>query len=348
MKRLGKISFWPILYLVIFLLSISISCTHEPEDFGLNDTICFDTQVLPLLQNSCGISGCHDVQSAEEGFIAVDYESILKAVKPGEPRQSKLYSVLTDIWSEHFMPPDKPLTPEQRNIIQLWIAQGAMNTVCETTNPIGNGEGNENPDPIDYGDSICFVQNILPVFLSSCGTTGCHDAATHKDGYTLIDYTSIMSDNEGIIPNNPGESKFYKVVTEDEPGDIMPPPPRTPLTTEQIANLRKWIEDGALNSDCPDSSCDTSDIISFSTQVYPILQKNCTSCHSSTLANGGVKLNNYANVQTTAEAERSGISILTGSIRGLNDFADMPPNNQLDECSIRIIELWIQQGVLNN
>lgn len=111
----------------LFLASLP-SCTHEPENLEGLDTVCFDTQVLPIIQTSCGIAGCHD--GSEEGFLAADYFSIMESVTPGDARASELYKVITDINGENMMPPDRPLTQEQRNIIQVWIAQGAENSQC--------------------------------------------------------------------------------------------------------------------------------------------------------------------------------------------------------------------------
>jgi hypothetical protein len=306
MNRSGSV--WQLLILLLFVLQIplSISCTHEPEDLFLSDTICFDTQVLPLLQTSCGMTGCHDGSGEAEGFRLAGYESIIGLVVPGEPKKSKLYKVTTDLWSEHFMPPDNPLSETQRNIIQVWILQGAENTTC---NP--DLSGPEPPVNIDYGDSVCFVQDILPIFLSSCGTTGCHDAVTHSEGYQFTDYTSVTS--RGLIPYNAGSSKIMEVITENESDDRMPPPPREPLSSEQINLLQTWINEGAMNSNCPDAICDTSGTISFSTQVFPILQNYCVSCHNSSFANGGIMLNNYTNTRTAAETERSGTSLLIGA-----------------------------------
>jgi len=104
------------------------SCTHEPENLDGLDTVCFETQVLPVIQTSCGMTGCHD--GSAEGFLATDYPSIMETVIPGDPRSSKLYKVITDINSDDMMPPERPLTQEQRTIIQVWIAQGAENTLC--------------------------------------------------------------------------------------------------------------------------------------------------------------------------------------------------------------------------
>lgn len=328
------------------------SCTHDPVFISEMDTICFEKQILPVLQNSCGISGCHDSGSESEGFDATDYHSVMKSVTPGDVHESKLYSVITDIWSENMMPPDRPLTLEQRTAIHLWIAQGAQNTTCsepppDTTGNGNNGGNNGGNNPPD--DSICFVQDILPIFSSSCAISGCHDAATHEDGFTLTSYATITSNPESIVPYNPGESKIYKVVTENESDDRMPPPPMSALSTEQIEKLRKWILDGALNSDCPDSSCDTTGTIEFSSQVWPVIQTNCVSCHNADFASGDVILDNYDGVKTYADLEMNGIPVLVGTIRKLSGFAPMPPNeSRVSDCDARQIEIWIEQGKLNN
>lgn len=211
---------------------LSVSCTHEPAGIEDLDPVCFDTQILPILQTSCGISGCHD-GSGEEIRIS-DYNSVMEIVTPGDPHGSKLYRVITSINGENLMPPKNPLTREQRTLIQLWIAQGAKNTTC------GSGDG------------------------SSSG------------------------------------------------------------------------------------GCDTTGTISYSTQVFPILQANCIGCHNNSSANGGVNLSSYSQVKTIAETLRSGTPLLQGTIRRMQGFVAMPQTFALDECSIRKIELWIAQGVQNN
>lgn len=322
---------------------IQLRCTHEPINFEELDTVCYNTQVQPLLINSCGVSGCHDAASASEGLNVHSYQSIMQFVVPGKPRESELYNVLIDIWSDNLMPPDNPLTAEERNIIQVWIAQGAMETFCEDTS--GNNGGPIIP-PVPV-DTICFQQDILPIFLSGCATTDCHDAASHQEGYNLTSYTNIMNSG-GIVPFNPGNSEIYEVITEDESEDRMPPSPRSPLTARQIEAIDRWITDGALNSDCPDRACDTLENISYSNQIQPIIQNNCLSCHNSTPANGGVLLNSYENVRTAVETQRGGTSLLLGAIRRENGFSAMPPDYNLSTCDIRIFELWVDQGMPGN
>lgn len=335
---------WKI-FSLISLTTLLLSCTHDPLLIDELDEVCYETQVKPILLNSCGVSGCHDTYSSEEGFNAHDLQSIMQLVEPGEPRKSKLYTVLTDLWGEHFMPPDNPLSAKERNIIQIWIAQGANTEDCSTN----NGGTGDNPDePPVKSDTVCFVQDILPVFMSGCGTSGCHDETTRADGYVLTNYSNIMSGEEGIVPYNPESSEIYEKITTSESDERMPPPPRSPLPADQINAIRTWIENGALNSDCPDANCDTLSEISFLSQITPIIESNCLSCHNSTQASGGIQLNNYTNIKSSVDENRNGTPLLLGAIRRENNFSAMPPSFSLDDCDQRIFELWVEQGMPNN
>lgn len=329
--------------LLLFLtamLPAFVSCKHEPAFLDGFDTICFDSQILPVMQISCGIAGCHDAGSASEGFIATNYESVSQAVVPGDVRGSLLYQVITDINGESMMPPDQPLSKAQRMLIEVWIAQGSMNTVCETVvNP---------PEDIPDSDTLCFVQDILPVFLSSCGTTGCHDVTSHVEGYIFVNYNTIMQKSESIVPFYPFQSKVYEVVTQSNSDDRMPPPPASSLTSEQINSLRKWIESGALNSDCPVVGCDTNGLVSFSGKITPLIQTNCVSCHNTSNSQGGVNLNGYQQVKYYADLKVNNISLLAGVIGKMPGFSGMPPTWTLSDCSKRQIVLWIEQGKLDN
>ncbi len=328
--------------LLISILTIS-SCRHDPMGIEQLDTVCFNTQVLPILQTSCGISGCHD-NYGEAGFTTQSYDDIMKIVKSGSAKRSKLYEVITTTGGEGMMPPDRPLTREQRTIILVWIEQGAKNKVCVPDNGGGGGGGG---DPLNY-DTICFNQNIQPLLLSSCGKTGCHDAISHKEGYILTSYTTLRQNADAIIPFYPNSSKIYKVITATDPGDRMPPPPDPALTTDQKELIRKWISQGALNSDCPWTACDTSGTISFTQKVWPIVQNNCLGCHNATNASGGVNLSSYTQVKYYAETLRTGTPILIGALRHKPGFIAMPPSGILNNCQLRTFELWIQQGMLDN
>ena len=111
-------------------------------------------------------------------------------------------------------------------------------------NPGGGTVGNENNcDP----NVVYFEQQILPIIVSNCAKSGCHNSIDHEEDIVLNSYSSIMSDGE-ISAGNPGNSELYEVITETDPDDIMPPPPHSPLTSAQIALIRTWIQQGAPNN----------------------------------------------------------------------------------------------------
>lgn len=329
-----------LLLLFISPLLFNNSCKHDPMGIEQLDTVCFETQILPALQTSCGISGCHDAFTGEGGFSATDYNSIMQIVNPGNAAKSKLYQVITDIKSDEMMPPNRPLSKELRTLILVWIEQGANNTAC-----INGGGGGGNQQNMD---TICFSQNIAPIIQSSCGKTSCHDIITHEGDYILTNFNTLMQNSEGIIPFNPNGSKIYKVITTTDAGDIMPPPPNPPLTIEQKEQIRKWISQGALNSNCPWTTCDTTGVITFSLHLQPIIQNSCLGCHNPSNANGSVDLSNYTQVKYYSETLRNGIPIIMGALNHTVGFKPMPPSGILSTCQIRTFELWISQGMLNN
>jgi hypothetical protein len=287
------------------------------------------------------MSGCHGNGSDEGDFVVKDYESILKIVKPFNASSSKLYRVITDINSDNFMPPNRPLPLQLRTQIMVWIEQGAKNVICL---PEDNGNGG---DPINY-DTICFNQSILPILLSSCGKVGCHDAISHQGDYVLTSYSTLTQRPTSIVPFDLVNSKIFKVITQPNPEDVMPPPPEERLTNNQIELFSEWILEGALNSDCPWTACDTINPISFSQQVWPIIQNNCLGCHSASNPSGGVNLSNYSQVKYYCETLENETPILIGSVLQLPSFTPMPPSGALAFCQTRTIELWIEQGLLDN
>lgn len=201
------------------------------------------------------------------------------------------------------------------------------------------------PEPVVYEapcdpDVVYFVQDVLPLLVSSCAQTGCHNTASHEDGIILESYEVIMSHADLVVPGEPGESELIEVLYETG-DDLMPPPPNAPLTAEQINTLTRWIEQGALNLSC--SECDTTSV-TFSGSILPLLSTSCAGCHSGASPDGGVDLTTFSNVVTAINANN-----LMPSIRQEAGASAMPPaGNALNECQIHMFELWIADGMPNN
>ncbi|MBK7763444.1 MAG: hypothetical protein IPI46_08720 [Bacteroidetes bacterium] len=190
-------------------------------------------------------------------------------------------------------------------------------------------------------DTVYFTNDILPILISNCTMSGCHDVASHEEGVILTDYANIMATAD-VDPGNATSSDLYKVLIKTDPDKIMPRPPMSPLSATQIAMIKKWIEQGARNNSC--TSCDTSGEMKYTTHIVPIIQTNCAGCHSATNMSGGIDLTNYLGVLTTANN-----GSLLGSINHLTGYSAMPKNgSKLIECDITKIQKWITNGAQNN
>lgn len=126
--RIDKVLLFLALVTIFTLLSWISSCTHEMNIDDLPE-ICFEREVLPIFRNSCAITGCHD-GTGEDDLILDSYQNIFEEVKPGDPYDSKIYKVLIITSGDDRMPPDQPLSLENRSLIRFWILQGARFTTC--------------------------------------------------------------------------------------------------------------------------------------------------------------------------------------------------------------------------
>ncbi|MFC1732388.1 hypothetical protein ACFL6I_18950 [candidate division KSB1 bacterium] len=196
-------------------------------------------------------------------------------------------------------------------------------------------------DPCDP-DTSYFKNEVLPILLSSCAKSGCHDAITAEHNVILTDYTNIIQTGE-VTPFDPSDSKLYEVITDSDPNDRMPSQPDAPLTSSQISIIYKWIIQGALNNSCDGGPCDSINV-TYSGTVWPIVQNYCFGCHSGTTPQGNVSLDSYF---TVAGAANDGS--LYGAISHSPPYSFMPKNGQkLNNCNIAQIKKWIDEGAQNN
>jgi len=89
--------------------------------------------------------------------------------------------------------------------------------------------------------------------------------------------------------------------------------------------------------------CDTTNI-TFTDHVLPIINANCTSCHSGQAAAGNIRLENYNDISAAANN-----GSLLGVIRHEPGWSPMPKGGgKLNDCDIAEIETWVNQGAPNN
>ncbi|MBC8172375.1 MAG: hypothetical protein H7X71_00595 [Chitinophagales bacterium] len=200
-------------------------------------------------------------------------------------------------------------------------------------------------DPCDP-DSTYFANDVLPILVSNCAVSGCHDAESHEEGIVFSTYADIMEsmieEDDLIVPGDPFDSKMIEAILEDDADDRMPPPPNTPLSGGEVDVLIAWIEQGALNNSC-EGECDTTSV-TYSGTIANIVSNYCLGCHSGTSPSGGISLASYSGVAEVAADGR-----LLGAVSGFSGYTPMPfGSDPLPACNIDQIRIWIEDGNQNN
>ena len=228
-------------FLLFFGICLFFSCKHEagkivppvpPEPLPACDSnkIYFVNDVMPYVNSSCAVPGCHDNKGPAAGIDLSNYNAIMNSkvrgvniVKPGDPLNSKFCRVL---YLLDFIPMPAPfnyqLSQTAKTNLVKWVLDSARNTACDGR-----------CDTVNY----TFRRQIAPLINKYC--TGCHFGNYNSGNILLTNYREIKS----VVDSN----KLYQAITATEGVAKMP----TGVVTMQpceIIQIRKWIEDGAPNN----------------------------------------------------------------------------------------------------
>ncbi|MFI5137177.1 MAG: hypothetical protein ACHQIM_05070 [Sphingobacteriales bacterium] len=191
--------------------------------------------------------------------------------------------------------------------------------------------------PTTPSNSVCFQTDVLPLFQTYCASTGCHNGtSTGEDGnFTLSTYADIMG---GIVASNPSASRYYTVIKSGK----MPPGSSPKLSAAQITTIATWINQGAQNTTCATTTCDTTKT-TYSNGVSQIFATYCNGCHGIAPGSGNVVLSDYASAKT------AGTSMKTNFLNAINYTSavpamNMPQSGQLSSCQVTQITKWINNG----
>lgn len=191
---------------------------------------------------------------------------------------------------------------------------------------------------IENRQEVCFQQEVLPIFQSSCTQSGCHNSASRESGYDFSNYEGIL---KGVEPGNYKKSEVYKIITTSF--GIMPPSPYERLSDEKITTIALWIQQGAKNNSCQVAACDTTNV-TLSGTVMPIFDNYCNGCHSGSVPQGNIDLSKYTGIKPTVDN-----GSLLGSVKHASGYVAMPEGgNKLSDCNIAKIEKWIALGAKND
>ncbi|MFN7925979.1 MAG: DUF1553 domain-containing protein [Bryobacteraceae bacterium] len=187
----------------------------------------FETGVLPILRAKC--LACHGERSPQAALDLRTPESILKgglrgpAVTPGRSERSLLVEKL----NSGAMPPGKDkLTPAEVATIRAWIDEGLAPPEQQLT---------EN--------------DIQPIIQVRC--VACHGKRKQEGGLDLRTVASRLKGGKSgpaIVPGKPDQSLMIQKVASG----AMPPAKLQleysvrPPTDQELAKIKKWIEQGAV------------------------------------------------------------------------------------------------------
>jgi uncharacterized membrane protein len=214
----------------------------------------------------------------------------------------------------------------------IWVHAGiSLDTVLVVKPPIITPAGGT---PAPVSDTVCFNSDILPLYVSYCGSAGCHDATTHKESVITTDYGHIMN---GISAKKSTNSRYYTIINNG-----MPPRGSAAMTTTQIALIKKWIDQGALNTQCT-NVCDTTSF-TYAAAIQTILSNNCGGCHGTQPGSSNVYLGDYASAKAYISANKALFINAINHSSTLTAAQKMPPSNKMLDCKIIQVQKWIQNG----
>lgn len=220
--------------LLISSFCVFNACTHDTINIDLlksstcdPDTVYFVNDVLPLVQSSCAISGCHDEETAKHRVVLNNYENIISTgkIKKGDALDSELYEVLNEKGDDMMAPEDHggPWDASKIEMIKTWINQGALNNQCQESACDTN--------------AVTFSGSVQPILATYC--LGCHSYPSPEGGVFLNDYAGVLDqvNNKRILGSIRHKAGFSAM-----------PKNMNKLSDCEIRTVAIWIENGALNN----------------------------------------------------------------------------------------------------
>lgn len=110
-------------------------------------------------------------------------------------------------------------------------------------------------------DAVVFSRDIAPILVKNC--LGCHGDKDPQGEYQLHTFERLThegySGSPVVTAGSPDESELLRLIASEDPEERMPKE-ADPLPAEQVALVRRWIEQGA-KLDTPDSKATLASIL---------------------------------------------------------------------------------------
>src|SRR5206468_11100251 len=120
--------------------------------------------------------------------------------------------------------------------------------LASLTLALGAARGEQEKKPEATPSKISFDQQIRPIFQGVC--IGCHQPAKAKGNYVMMSREKMLAAGESklpaIVPGQPEKSNLVKLITPEK-GEAEMPKGKKALAASEIALLRQWIAEGAVD-----------------------------------------------------------------------------------------------------
>jgi WD40 repeat protein len=98
------------------------------------------------------------------------------------------------------------------------------------------------------GAKVSYYNDVRPIFVANC--QGCHQPSNTGGGYLMTEFSKMLaggsSKKPAMVPRQPEKSHLLKQVTPVD-GVAKMPMGRQPLTPKEIALIKQWIAQGAVD-----------------------------------------------------------------------------------------------------
>ncbi len=95
---------------------------------------------------------------------------------------------------------------------------------------------------------VSYYHDVRPIFQANC--QGCHQPAKSKGGYVMSDFKMLLAGGDSakaaIVPSHADQSPILKMITPQD-GEVRMPKGKPPLFEDDVALIRTWIEQGAID-----------------------------------------------------------------------------------------------------
>ncbi len=231
----------------LFAITLFVtSWTLDTKDAKIvNDDICFERDVLPIFQENCALSGCHNSESRKHGYVFDSYENITtsnrgRAIIPYNLKKSKVYKKITEDTNEDRMPPppNPPLTGTEISVINKWIMAGAPNSKCGDVGKVNKDLSSDSVKVTESVDNSCDTLNLVykdiqPIVEKNCYK--CHSGNAAGELFNLETYAQVKEKGN--------EGKLYGAINH-LPGFKSMPKKSPKLQGCELAKLNAWINSG--------------------------------------------------------------------------------------------------------